>query len=93
MEFLALLGEIENSFSAKIIDLQSLLERVIKIDGGRTIEDHFNLLCNRVLILLAQPKFLDDKVSLDGKNLAPGIILELLFATVDFPQPLKAFGV
>jgi hypothetical protein len=85
--------KVKHPFRAEIVDQKSLLKRVVKVDGGSAVQNNFHLIYYGVLVFLAQPQLFDHEVSLNRKNFAPSIVLELLFAAMNFPQPLEAFRV
>ena len=68
-QFFALLRQIKHSLRPKIVDIQRVLQRIIKIDRGGTIDKDIRLVHDKLVILRGDAETFDDQIALDWNNL------------------------
>lgn len=78
LELLALLSQSKHPLRAKVIDVECILERVIKVDRCRTIDKYVRFIDDQLVVLRRNAQAFHDQVTLDRNDLRPGKLLELL---------------
>ena len=63
-----LFGKFKHSLTPKIVDLESILQRIIKVNWCSTINNYVHFVYNHNSILIWQPKFFNYQIALNWNN-------------------------
>jgi len=93
IKIFALFCKFKHSLASKIVDLESILKRVIKVDWGCTVYDNIDLIFYSKSIFLWQSKFFNNQVSLYWNNKRNSELKKSFLTSMDFNQCVEAIWI
>ena len=93
IKIFALLGKFKHSLAPKVVDLDGILKRVIKVDWCCTVYDNVYFILNSKTILLWESKFFNYQVTLYWYNKRNCELKECFFASMDLYQCVEAIWI
>ena len=76
-QLLAPFGQLQHAHAAIVVDLQRVLQWVIEIHRGRTIDDDVTIICDEFPVGICEAQPVDDQIALDRYDFADGILYKV----------------
>lgn len=78
LNLLALLGKLEHPHTAEVVDLESVLQRIIEVNGGRAVDYDIAVIRNELTVFFVHTEVFFQEVALYVSDLVDGVFDEVL---------------